>query len=72
MELILLMALPLFLIENIFKGNLNNLHSCVGNKQKQRAYVTVKTCVHTLAKCATRYAGMPSTVFFPPFFWSYL
>ncbi len=59
--------MPLFLIENMSKGYINNLHSCVGYKHKWTVYVTVETCMRTLANCAVSPAGTPGTVFAPPF-----
>ncbi len=59
--------MSLFLIEKMFKGHLNNLHCCVGSKQKLIVCVTVQMCVHTLAKRALSYAHMPDKVFVPPF-----
>ncbi len=59
MKLLLFLDTPLFLIENMFKGQLNNLHYIVGNKQKLTVCVTVETCAH-LSQMAVFYADMPS------------
>ncbi len=46
MKLLLFLATPLFLIENRFKGHLNNLHTCVGNKQKLCVCDCGDVCAH--------------------------
>ncbi len=46
-ETIIIPATLLFLIKNMFTGHLNNLHSCVANRQKQTVCVIVETRVCT-------------------------
>ncbi len=49
------LARLLFLIKNMFKGYLNNLNSCVGNKQKLTVCITVETYMHLGQMCCMLY-----------------